>query len=265
MSIFVIAEAGVNHNGSMRQAEHLILAAKRAGADAVKFQLFNADSLGRPELRPLQFDIEKMADLKAYADRTGIEFLCTPFDELAVKQIFVIGVRRLKISSGCLRNTQLLKAAALTKLPIILSTGMSTLPDVQQALGDLGHEWTEYAERQVTLLHCTSAYPCPIGDVNLKAIESMRFQFGYRCNIGYSDHTQGITVPIAAAALGATVIEKHLTLDRNMDGPDHISSIEPHDFRVMVTAIRTVEEAMGDGRKVPQPSEHETRRIWGRL
>lgn len=266
MSIFIIAELGVNHCGDMRTAEHLIVAAKRAGADACKFQLFDAAALDRPELKPLQLSYEQMADLKAYADRTGIEFICTPFDVEAVAFLHKLGVKRMKISSGCIGNETLLKAVRDTKLPVILSTGMSTLVNISEALGRLGHEWpAEFNDRPVALLHCTSAYPCPISDVNLQAIETMEWRWGDRCKIGYSDHTQGITIAIAAAAMGAEIIEKHLTLDRNLDGPDHISSIEPKEFRVMVSAIRTVEEAMGDGVKKPQESEHETRRIWGRL
>ena len=256
MSVFVIAEAGVNHNGNMRIAEHLIVAAKRAGADAVKFQLFDAEKLGRPELKPLQLSIGQMADLKAYADKQEIEFMCTPFHAGAITGLVNIGIKRLKISSGCIKDKLLLKIAAASAYPIILSTGMSDMGEVYEAIEALDPS-------KLTLLHCTSAYPCPISDVNLKAMLSMKKAFNVP--VGYSDHTQGITIPIAATAMGATVIEKHLTLDRMMSGPDHAASIEPGEFRVMVSAIRTVEEAMGTGIKEPQPSEAETRKIWGRM
>jgi len=253
MSIFVIAEAGVNHNGDMRTAERLIVAAKRAGADACKFQLFDADLLGRPEIKWLQFSAAQMADLKAYADRQGIEFMATPFDVDAIAALAPL-VKRMKVSSGCLTNIALLEAVAATNLPVILSTGMSYDRDIMEALKVL-------SDRDVTILHCTSAYPCPISDVNLLAMTYMK---RFDCPVGYSDHTQGITVAIAAAAMGATVIEKHLTLDRTMSGPDHAASIEPEEFRVMVSAIRTVEEARGLCRKEPQPSEAATMKIWGR-
>lgn len=256
MSIFIIAELGVNHCGDMRSAEHLIVAAKRAGADACKFQLFDAEKLGRPELKPLQLSAAQMADLKAYADRTGIEFLCTPFDDMALLKIIGMGVKRIKIGSGSLTDKWLLHLIAAVKMPVILSTGMSNLGEVYDAIA-------KFDPAYLTLLHCTSAYPCPIADVNLRAMQTMTKAFNVP--VGYSDHTHGITVAIAAAAMGATVIEKHLTLDRLQDGPDHLSSIEPEEFRVMVSAIRTVEEAMGTGIKEPKESEAETRRIWGRL
>lgn len=249
---FIIAEAGVCHNGNLREAEKLIVAAKRSGADAVKFQLFDADKLKRPEIKHLEISQEDMYGLKQYADRQGIEFLCTPFDVESLEFLVGIGVRFIKIASGCLKNFPLLSAAHQSGLPIILSTGMCTLADVKSALGVLG--WN------VNLLHCTSSYPCPIDEVNLSAMDTLRKTFSLP--VGYSDHTSGIVVAIAAVARGAKAIEKHLTLDRNAEGPDHKSSIEPKDFRIMVDAIRDIEKAIGTGEKRAQPSEAKTMEIW---
>lgn len=245
---FIIAEAGVNHQGDLRTAEHLIVAAKRAGADAVKFQLFSAEKLGRPELKELELSYDDMAGLRLYAERLGIEFMCTPFDVEAVKFLAPL-VKRMKISSGCMTRQDILQSVYDTNLPVILSTGMATH---EEAL------WAArfFIPRTITLLHCTSAYPCPLDEVNLKAMQKLWWPYGY------SDHTEGITVPIAAAAMGASVIEKHLTLDRNMKGPDHKASAEPSTFAAMVSGIRQVEKALGDGVKVPQKSEEETMRIW---
>lgn len=248
---FIVAEAGVNHNGSLEQAFKLADAAKAAGADAVKFQLFDAVKLGREELRYLQFSREQMKVVKAWCVSIGIEFMCTPFDVDSLDYLVDIGVKRLKISSGCLRNFDILYAAYQSGLPVILSTGMSSMEEVRKALGTLhGH---------VTLLHCTSEYPCKVENVNLKAMDTLR-EFGYP--VGYSDHTEGIIVAVAAAARGATVIEKHLTLDRLQDGPDHKASIEPGAFRAMVSGIRNVARAMGDGVKRLQPCELAVREMW---
>lgn len=248
---FVIAEAGVNHDGSYEKALRLAREALEAGAQAVKFQHFSAARLKRPELASLEFSAQQLREIAVYCEAIGIEFMCTPFgvqelDEIAPK------LKRIKIASGCLRNYDLLYAAYQTGLPVILSTGMSTMQEIRKALGTLASN--------VTLLHCTSAYPCPLADVNLNAMTFLRSETGYP--VGYSDHTAGITIAIAAAAKGATVIEKHLTLDRNAEGPDHKASIEPHDFRVMVRAIRGVETALGDGRKRIMPSEEKVRALW---
>ena len=250
---FIIAEAGVNHNGSMREAEHLIVAAKRSGADAVKFQLFDHKMLGNPALEPLQLSQAQMLDLSAYAHQQGIEFMCTPFDVESVQFLAERAkVKRIKIGSGCITNFDILYAAYLTGLPVILSTGMCGMDEVRKALVMLASN--------VTLLHCTSAYPCPYAAVNLKAMDEMHNRF--RLPVGYSDHTAGITIAIAAAGRGATVIEKHLTLDCRAAGPDHASSIEPEAFRAMVTAIRVTEAALGDGKKQVQDCERGLKKIW---
>lgn len=252
---FVIAEAGVNHCGEFPLALKLVDAAVQARADAVKFQLFDADKL-QPErrdmLKRLELTREQMRTVAAYARSLGIEFMCTPFDVDSLEYLASLRVQRLKISSGCLTNNDLLYAAYQTGLPVILSTGMSSLSEVRRAL--------EMLASNVTLLHCTSAYPCPIEAVNLKAMDVLRAEFDLP--VGYSDHTQGITVALAAVAMGAVVIEKHLTLNRNMEGPDHKSSIEPSEFRTMVSAIRTVEEAMGQAVKLPQACELELKSMW---
>ena len=253
MSVCVIAEVGVNHGGKFSEALHLIDAAKAAGADAVKFQLFDSRKLwGDDRIRHLELTRAQMLDLRAYALSTGLEFLCTPFgveEALFLKPL----VKRMKIASGCIRKHELLREIRDTDLPVILSTGMSRLQEIDDAIEELDGS-------DITLLHCTSSYPCAIEDVNLKVMGRLRERFGL--DVGYSDHTQGITVAIAATALGATVIEKHLTLDRTAEGPDHKASIEPEEFRVMVSAIRTVETALGDGVKRVMDSEIELRKAW---
>ena len=245
---FIIAEAGVNHGGDIGQAILLCNAAKDSGADAVKFQHFH--NL-RPEIAHLELSDADMTAIALHCFAIGIEFMCTPFGVPQVEFLAPL-VKRMKVASGCLANEPLLRAVAATGLPVVLSTGMNNIEGVDAALKVLGH-------RGVTLLHCTSAYPCPIDEVNLSALDSLR---GFGLPVGYSDHTPGITVAIAAVARGAVVLEKHLTLDRNAEGPDHKASIEPHDFRVMVSAIRTVEEALGDGVKRRQPSEDAAAKVW---
>jgi N,N'-diacetyllegionaminate synthase len=247
MRVDVIAEVGVNHNGNWLKALDLIDAAKTAGADVVKFQLFSADKLKRPELRPLELSQIHMRALKAHCEEVGIEFLCTPFDLDSLQFLVDLGVKRLKISSGCITNKSLLTAAKNSGLPIIISTGMSTPDQAWDAYRLLGH---------CTTLHCTSAYPCPVEDVNLRVLDRLPPPFGY------SDHTDGIIVALAAVARGATVIEKHLTLDRDQNGPDHKASVEPDEFKDMVDGIRYLEKALGDGIKRPMPSEKPAMKIW---
>lgn len=249
---FIIAEAGVNHCGSIDLARHLITAAKSCGANAVKFQMFDAELLGRPEIKHLELTHEQLFDLYGRCNAQGIEFMCTPFDVEAVKFLTPL-LKRLKISSGCIGNVPLLEAARKTGLPVILSTGMSRLGDVAFSLDILGG---------ATLLHCTSAYPCPIQDVNLRAMQTLATRF--HMPVGYSDHTDGVIISIAAVAMGATIIEKHLTLDRRSEGPDHLSSLEPESFKTMVETIRRLELAIGDGEKRPMPSEASTMAIWNR-
>ena len=249
MTCFVIAEAGVNHGGSVEQALRLVDVAKQAGADAVKFQFFDSRVLwGDDRIKHLELRFADFERIEQHCSEAGVEFMCTPF---GVAELLLLKpmLKRVKIASGCITRKPLLEAARDTGLPIILSTGMSTTDEIFDAIDIL-------IERNVTLLHCTSAYPAPISDVNLIAMTKLGKPYGY------SDHTLGITIPIAAAALGASVIEKHLTLDRTAEGPDHKASIEPNEFRVMVSAIRVVEEALGDGVKRVMPSEQKLREAW---
>lgn len=247
---FIIAEAGVNHNGNFETALRLCDAAKASMADAVKFQLFRSTSLWSDErIKHLEISREQIKDLHAYCQAIGIEFMCTPFgveEALFLKPL----VKRMKIGSGCIARFDLLEA--VRDMPVILSTGMSTWTDIDRALDILDGD-------DVTLLHCTSSYPCRLEDVNLKAMLPME---RYGLPFGYSDHTSSITVPIAAVALGANVIEKHLTFDRNAEGPDHKSSITPREFKAMALAIREVEAALGDGVKRVMTCEEPLRRLW---
>jgi len=249
---FIIAEIGVNHQGDVNLAHNLIDSARGAGADCAKFQLFKSQKLwadGR--IADLELRFSDMEALHRHCQDIGIEFACSPFgiEELT---FLVPLLKRVKIASGCLKNFDLLHSAQQTGLPVILSTGMSTIEEIEQALKMLGVN--------VTLLHCTSSYPCPVVDVNLRVMDTLHKHFGLP--VGYSDHTRGITVAIAAAAKGATVIEKHLTFDVRAKGPDHKASIEPWEFAQMVAAIRLVESALGDGVKRIMPSEEGTRRTW---
>ena len=251
MAIFIIAELGVNHGGSIDEARRLIDAAKSAGANACKFQLFNSRRLwGDSRIAHLELSEAQMIVLSDHARNAGIEFMCTPFGVAEVHFLAPL-VKRMKIASGCIDRYDLLAAVRKTKLPVILSTGMSHLDDIRFALKHLGQD--------VTLLHCTSSYPCPLNAVNLKAIDTLRM---FHLPVGYSDHTASIVVPIAAAGRGAVMIEKHLTLDRNATGPDHKASINPAQFKVMVDGIRRVELALGNGIKRPQSCELPLQKAW---
>jgi N,N'-diacetyllegionaminate synthase len=243
----IISEIGVNWDGVEEKAFRLINAAGMSGADIVKFQMFDAELLGRPELKQYELRAEFAEELKNYAEEQKLEFLCTPFDVDSLWFLFDLGVKRLKISSGCITDHEMLRAAVKTGLPVIMSTGMCTHEQMWEAYKILGHP---------TILQCTSAYPCPLEDVNLRVLDRLPPPFGL------SDHTEGITVALAAVGRGATMIEKHLTLDRKSVGPDHKASIEPHIFAAMVDGIREIEEALGDGQKRPMPSEEEVMRIW---
>lgn len=250
--VCIIAEAGVNHCGDPYTAGLLVGAAKGVGADAVKFQIFDARILEPPGprrdmLEKLQLSHHAFRNLKLTADDLGIEFLATPFDPGSLEFLIGLGVKRIKISSADLRNEGLLKAVAGSGLELILSTGMATMLDIYAAMRSI--DW-----KPCTLLHCTSAYPTPFQHVNLRAIEIMKREYG-ACTIGLSDHTTSTVIPAAAVAMGAEVIEKHLTLDRDQEGPDHRSSLDLDGFKEMVSNIREVELAMGDGIKRPQPSE----------
>lgn len=249
---FIVAEAGVNHNGNWTKALDLIDAAHKAGADAVKFQMFNSQNLwGDDRIKHLELKPDAYEALKAHCDEAGIEFMCTPFDVASCNYLASL-LKRIKIASGCIRRSVLLMAARDTKLPVILSTGMSTYTEIREALFFLNRDTT-------TLLHCTSAYPCPLEDVNLKAMSSMRM---LGCDVGYSDHTEGILASICAVAKGAKVIEKHLTLDRSAGGPDQKASIEPYDFSLMVREIRSVEKMLGSMEKCVRPCEAELHKEW---
>jgi N,N'-diacetyllegionaminate synthase len=268
---FIIAEAGVNHNGDVNLAKKLIDAAKEAGADAVKFQTFkagevvtsSAEKAGYQKettpseesqydmIKKLELSGEDFEELFAYTQEKGIIFLSTPFDKGSVDLLDELGISAFKVGSGEITNFPLLKHIAKKRKPIILSTGMATLEEVKEAL--------EVIKEEVILLHCVSSYPARIEDMNLKAMETLRNAF--KLPVGLSDHSLGITVPIAAVALGACVIEKHFTLDKNLPGPDHRASLEPEELKQMVTAIRDVEKAMGDGIKRPTKAEAENGKV----
>jgi N-acetylneuraminate synthase len=303
--VLIIAEAGVNHNGSVDMALRLIDVAAEAGVDVVKFQTFNTskviarhapkaqyqrETCGADEsqfdmVRKLELDAAAFHRLAEHCATRRVEFLSTPFDldslDLLVREL---PVRRLKIPSGEITNAPLLLQAARSRLPLIMSTGMATLGDIEEALGVIAFGLAEkgvapsraafaeaYAEAyrtsegrarlaaHVTLLHCTSEYPALLHEVNLRAMATLDQAFGLP--VGYSDHTEGITVPVAAVALGARVIEKHYTLDRTLPGPDHRASLEPTELKAMVTAIRATEQALGCPAKGPQPGEIDTRRV----
>ncbi|MCR5267587.1 MAG: N-acetylneuraminate synthase [Lachnospiraceae bacterium] len=269
-NIIIIAEAGVNHNCDMEIAKRMIDCAKNAGADIVKFQTglphnvisqyapkaeYQKKNTGKFEESQLEmaksiaFDYEAFAELKAYCETRAIEFLSTPFDIESTDYLHGIGVRKWKIPSGEITNLPYLEHIASFGEPMILSTGMSTLDEVRAALDVIRRSGTE----EIILLHCTTDYPTAYRDVNLKAMLTLADEFHVK--VGYSDHTRGIEVPVAAAALGACVIEKHFTLDRNMEGPDHKASLEPDELKAMVAAIRNIELALGDGVKTPRPAE----------
>ena len=280
--VFVIAEAGVNHNGSLELALRLVDAARAAGADAVKFQTFRAEDVVTPDaataayqrtntgetnqfdmIKQLELDEAAHGKLAEHARAIGIEFFSTPFSEDAVAQLVRLGVRRIKLPSGEITNKRLLQCAAATGLPLLLSTGMATLAEVQQAIA-----WITQARRArglatdgsvLSVLHCTSAYPAPDDALNLRALATLHAALPFP--IGYSDHSVGSEAAIAAVALGATVLEKHLTLDQDLPGPDHLASANPADFAAYVQAVRRVESMLGDGEKEPQPIEIDTRAV----
>ncbi len=280
MATVVIAEAGVNHNGDMAIARRLIECAAEAGADAVKFQTFSATDLTTPEapkatyqlkndcsksqlemLKKLELSKSQFQELKEHCHKCEIDFLSTAFGNSQLELLLQLGVSAIKVPSGEITHLQLLRGmsiAAITHhLPVYLSTGMSNLGEVEAALKvflDAGVNQSD-----VTLLHCLSAYPAPQEQVNLLAMKTLADAFS--CPVGYSDHTLGITAPICAVSLGAKVIEKHLTIDQNLEGPDHKASLEPKLFKAMVEAIRNTESLLGDGQKRAQSSELETRHV----
>jgi N,N'-diacetyllegionaminate synthase len=271
MKTIIIAEAGVNHNGSVKLAKKMINEAVNAGVDYIKFQTFKAEKLVSIHakkadyqkettnsedsqfdmIKKLELDINTHKELIRYCDVKGIKFISTPFDLDSVDLLYDLGVELYKIGSGELTNYPYLKKIALKGLPVILSTGMSNLSEVEQALQVLLDNGLK--RENITLLHANTEYPTPIKDVNLKAMLTLKEAF--KINVGYSDHTQGIEVSIAAVAMGASVIEKHFTLDKTMEGPDHKASLEPHELKAMVKSIRNIEEALGSGIKQPSSSE----------
>ena len=268
MSVFIIAEAGVNHNGSFETACRLIDAAKTAGADCIKFQTFKADKLvshmakkadyqqantgdgSQAEmLRRLELSYDDFTRLKEYCDQHGICFLSTPFDFESIVFLNNMDMPFWKIPSGEVNNLPYLISLAKTGKPVVMSTGMCEMKEIEDAIKILKDNGT----KDIKLLQCNTEYPTPYEDVNLNAMETMRNHF--KVEVGYSDHTKGIEIAIAAVALGATIIEKHFTLDHNMEGPDHKASLEPNEFADMVTSIRHIEKAMGNGIKTPSISE----------
>lgn len=265
----IIAEAGVNHNGSIDIAYQLIDKAKEAGADVVKFQTAKAENViskfapkadyqkkttGASEsqldmAKKLTLSYDQFLSLKNYCKKKEIEFLSTPFDLESIDFLYNMGCRFWKIPSGEITNYPYLVKIAKTELPVVMSTGMANMDEIESAV-NLLHD---NGSGDITLLHCTTEYPVPIREVNLNAMLTLRNRF--KCSVGYSDHTNGIEIPIAAVAMGASVIEKHFTLNRNMAGPDHKASLEPKELADMVLAIRNVESALGDGIKRPTNSE----------
>ena len=271
--VIIIAEAGVNHNGDFENAKKLILAAANAGADYVKFQTFKADKLVSIDaqkaeyqkvnlkggedtqyemLKKLEMSEDWHYELIKYAEDCGIKFLSTGFDESSIDFLVSLNIDLLKVPSGEITNKPYLEHIAKKNKPIIISTGMSTIGEIGEAIDILIEN--KITKEDITILHCNTEYPTPMNDVNLLAMNYIKKQFGVR--VGYSDHTMGIEVPIAAVALGARVIEKHFTLDKAMDGPDHKASLEPAELQAMVKAIRNIELAIsGSGEKEVSESE----------
>lgn len=271
----IIAEAGVNHNGNINIAKKLCFAAKEAGADVVKFQTWVTEKIITPNVKQADYQVEntgsnqsqfdmlkalelsydEFRDIKRYCDEIGITFASTADEPDSLDFLVNLGIPFIKIGSGEIGNIPYLRYMGTKRMPVILSTGMSSLGDVEislQALRDGG-------ATDITLLHCTTSYPCPYTDVNLKAMDTLKNAFGVE--VGFSDHTVGIEVAIAAVARGAKVIEKHFTLDRSMEGPDHKASTEPDEFKTMVSAIRNVEVALGNGIKSPTEAEQEISKV----
>jgi N,N'-diacetyllegionaminate synthase len=275
--VLIIAEAGVNHNGDLNLAKRLIDVAAEAKADIVKFQTFisknvisknavkadyQVSNTGSSEsqldmVRKLELKFEDFRQLKKYSEEKGIEFLSTPFDMESVEFLNQLGIRIFKIPSGEITNLPYMELIASYNKEVIISTGMATMEEIGNALEVLIKNGTD--KNKISVLHCNTEYPTPFSDVNLKAMLEIRDVFGVK--IGYSDHTLGIEVPIAAVSLGAEIIEKHFTLDKTMEGPDHVASLEPHELKAMVSAIRNIEVALGTGIKAPSDSEEKNMTI----
>lgn len=277
MHTYIIAEAGVNHNGQLDLALKLCDAAKEAGVDCVKFQTWQTEKIvtrkaekatyqseNTNDAEESQFDMLKKLELsyedfrlvQEHCNKIGIDFLSTPDEEYSLAFLMnELHLPLIKIGSGEVTNIPYLRQMASYHKPIILSTGMATLAQVAMAYDTL----IAAGAPSVSLLHCTTNYPCPKNEVNLRAMQTMKEAF--KCPVGYSDHTMGTEIPIAAVSMGAEIIEKHFTLDRNMDGPDHKASLEPHELKYMVACIRNIEVALGDGIKRPNPSEVEISKV----
>lgn len=271
MKTIIIAEAGVNHNGSLAIAKRLIEEAAKSGADYIKFQTFVTEKLVSKEAKQAeyqkknlqnessQFDMLKALELSLndhyelieYCNQLGVAFFSTAFDLDSIDLLSELNLPLWKIPSGEITNLPYLQKIGSFNKPIILSTGMATLGEIEAAIEVLEKSGTP--RNQITILHCTTEYPAPVNEVNLKAMTTIGESF--KVKVGYSDHTEGIEIPLAAVAMGATVIEKHFTLDKNMKGPDHKASLEPDELKKMVEGIRNIELAMGNGIKQPSPSE----------
>jgi N,N'-diacetyllegionaminate synthase len=274
-AVFIVAEAGVNHNGDAAMARRLVDAAAESGADAVKFQTFTVDALltraapkagyqvettgagesQREMLARLELGAGELAQLRDRAAKHGLVFFSAPFDEKSADALEALGVALFKIPSGEITNLPLLRHVAAKGRPVILSTGMASLEEVDQAVAAI----REGGHPPLAVLHCLSAYPAPVAEMNLRAMDTLAARFG--CPVGLSDHTLGIEIAVAAVARGASIIEKHLTLDTGLSGPDHRASLDPPAFAAMARAIRSVESALGDGDKRAMPSEADTRRV----
>lgn len=277
MSVFIIAEVGVNHNGSLELAKQLVDVAKDCGADAVKFQTFKAATLVTKSAKQAdyqttntgkqesQFDMLKRLELSEadhqelvhYCQLKHIEFMSTPFDLQSIQFLNGLGVNRFKIPSGEITNYPYLKMVGSFNKEIVLSTGMASLADIEAALNLLIESGTD--KDKITILHATTDYPTQMPDVNLRAMQTIAQAF--KIKVGYSDHTPGIEVPTAAVALGASIIEKHFTLDKNLPGPDHKASLEPQELKAMVSAIRNIEIALGDGVKRASSNEQKNMQV----
>ncbi len=277
MSVLIIAEAGVNHNGDMQMARQLIDAAAEAGADLVKFQTFRADRLVTTTARKAAYQMATTAaeesqhemirrleltdamhdELIAHCHQRKIEFFSTAFDLESLDYLMGLGMPRIKVPSGEITNLPYLRKVGGFGKEVILSTGMSNLGEIEAAIDALEKAGT--SRERIIVLHCNTEYPVPMPEVNLRAMRSIGEAFGVK--VGFSDHTEGIEIAIAAVALGATVIEKHFTLDRSLPGPDHQASLEPGELKAMISAIRNVEMALGDGIKRPTLSESRNRPV----
>jgi len=271
MSVFIIAEAGVNHNGSIELAYKLIDVAIESGANAIKFQTFKAENLVSKNaqkadyqkettdalesqfdmIKKLELNMETHKELIAYCQEKGIMFLSTPFDHESIDLLSDLGLKIFKVPSGEITNLPYLRHIGSLGKQVILSTGMSNLREIRDALNILINAGT--FKSHITVLHANTMYPTPMEDVNLNAMLTIQAEFNIA--VGYSDHTLGIEVDIAAVAMGASIIEKHFTLDKTMDGPDHKASLEPEDLKAMVSSIRNIEKALGGSEKKPSPSE----------